>query len=105
MEDNSGHNADVKYTINVSQAQFQAALQKVESDFNSKSYILTNVLGNEYNCTDAAMSWMNAAGGNFTNSTSGLFNNTPGNFGQVLRNKPGAYSNPSAGITGKGPCN
>lgn len=106
MEDNSGHSADVSYTINVSKAQFDAGLQKLESDFNSKNYILfNNGLLNEYNCTDAAISWMNAAGASFGNSSSGLFNNTPGTFGQVLRNIQGANKNPTTGISGKGPCN
>lgn len=105
MKDNSGHNADVKYTMNVTKEQFEAALQRVESDFNNKDYNLTNIASNEYNCTSAAISWMNAAGANFSNSSSGLFKNTPGSFGQVLRGKQGAYVNPTSGINGKGPCN
>ncbi|QNR83022.1 hypothetical protein H9N25_13655 [Pedobacter riviphilus] len=105
MEDNSGHDADVKYTMNVTKEQFEAALQKVESDFNTKDYVLHNLNSTEYNCTDAAISWMNAAGANFGNSASGSFKNTPGGFGQVLRNIPGAYTNPSSGIPSKGPCN
>ena len=104
FKDNSGHNADVKYTMNVTKEQFEAALKKVEND-KDQIYRLTNLSLNEYNCTTAAISWMNAAGANFTNSSSGLFKNTPGSFGQVLRNKAGAYVNPSSGIIGKGPCN
>ncbi|MNK38097.1 Acyl carrier protein [compost metagenome] len=105
IKDNSGHNADVKYTMNVTQEQFEAALRRVENDFNNKDYNLTNMASNEYNCTSAAISWMNAAGANFSNSSSGLFKNTPGSFGQVLRSKQGAYVNPTSGINGKGPCN
>jgi hypothetical protein len=105
MENNSGHAADVSYTINVNASQFADALQKVESDFLNQNYVLTNVLGNEYNCTDAAISWMNAGGANLSNSPSGLFANTPGKFGQALRLKPGANTNPQDGIIGKGPCN
>lgn len=105
MEDNSGHEADVSYTISVTKAQFEAALQKVESDFTSKKYVLTNLNSTEYNCTDAALSWMNAAGASFGNSSTGLFKNTPGDFGQVLRNKSGTVLSPGKGITGKGPCN
>jgi|GEM_PF-1979755 len=105
MEDNSGHSADVSYTINVTKEQFEAALQKVESDFDTKDYVLLNINGKEYNCTDAAISYMNAAGANFGNSSIGLFKNTPGTFGQVLRNKSGANLYPGNGIYGKGPCN
>lgn len=105
MEDNGGHEADVSYKFNVTKEQFQAALNKVESDFLTKDYVLTNSLSNEYNCTDAAISWANAAGVSFGNTTMGLFNNTPGNFGQVLRTKEGANLNPDKNIFGKGPCN
>ena len=105
MEDNSGHVADVSYTRNVTQVQFEAALGKVEDDFINKNYNLTNFTFNEYNCTDAAISWMNVAGANFRDSSFGLFKNTPGAFGQVLRNTPGAAIGPTAGIIGKGPCN
>ncbi|RZJ49682.1 MAG: hypothetical protein EOO44_17825, partial [Flavobacterium sp.] len=104
FENNSGHSADVRYTMNVTKDQFDKALKKVESDA-SKEYRLDNLNGTEYNCTDAAISWMNAAGANFGNSTSGLFKNTPGNFGQVLKNIPGANTNPTSGISSKGPCN
>ena len=105
IKDDSGHHADVSFTINVTSQQFEAALQKVESDFNNKDYKLTDALGTEYNCTDAAISWMNAAGQNFGNSPTLIFKNTPGSFGQTLRNSPGAYTNPSSGGVGKGPCN
>ncbi|MDR6516663.1 hypothetical protein [Chryseobacterium camelliae] len=105
MENNSNHQADVSYTINVTEGQFNAALAKVEDDFESKMYILTNIDGNEYNCTDAAISWMNAAGANFQNSSTGLFRNTPGSFGEVLRAKSGANTSPGSGIQGKGECN
>lgn len=105
LENNSLHSADVSYTINVTKAQFDAGLQKVKDDFDDKQYVLANLSSAEYNCTDAAISWMNAAGAGFGNSTSGLFKNTPGDFGQVLRNKQGANLNPGSGILGKGPCN
>ncbi|MBE5320737.1 hypothetical protein IM793_16325 [Pedobacter sp. MR2016-19] len=105
MVNNSSHAFDVSYTIDVTQQQFNNGLAKVEGDFATKNYVLTNVLGDEYNCTDAAISWMNAAGATFTNSTSGLFKNTPGNFGQTLRSLPGADTISSVGTIGKGPCN
>nr|WP_315418261.1 hypothetical protein [uncultured Pedobacter sp.] len=105
MVNNSSHAFDVSYTIDVTQQQFNNGLAKVEGDFATKNYVLTNVLGDEYNCTDAAISWMNAAGATFTNSTSGLFKNTPGNFGQTLRSLPGADTISGVGTTGKGPCN
>ncbi|WP_367867496.1 hypothetical protein [Pedobacter sp. WC2423] len=104
MEDNGGHDADVSFTINVTKEQFQAGLKKVESDFATKDYVLTNALSNEYNCTDAAISWMNAAGAKFEDSTSGLFKNTPANFGRALKNKIGVNLYPGKGIFGKGPC-
>jgi hypothetical protein len=91
--------------MNVTKEQFEAGLQKVQSDFDTKDYVLHNLNSTEYNCTDAAVSWMNAAGANFGNSAIGSFKNTPGGFGQVLRNTPGAYTNPSIGIPSKGPCN
>jgi hypothetical protein len=107
MEDNGLHVADVSYKINVTQDQFNKALEKVEFDFNNKQYILTNTIGDEYNCTDAALSWMNAAGANFGNSSSSsaFFKNTPGSFGQVLRNMPGASVGTQYGVLGKGQCN
>ncbi|SFA41224.1 hypothetical protein SAMN04488511_102274 [Pedobacter suwonensis] len=107
IKDNSGHVYDVKYTMNVTAAQFQAALDKMQSDFNNKRYELTNVYLAEYNCTDAAISWMNAAGANFGtySSYSGVFRNTPGDFGQDLRGRAGAVKTTGNGIAGKGKCN
>ncbi|MFD2585087.1 hypothetical protein ACFSR6_21495 [Pedobacter vanadiisoli] len=78
---------------------------QVEDDFENKRYILTNINNNEYNCTDAAISWMNAGGANFSNTAMGLFKNTPGNLGQVLRAKSGVNTSPGSGIQGKGECN
>ncbi|RLJ72002.1 hypothetical protein [Pedobacter alluvionis] len=105
MVDNSGHAADVSYTINVTAQQFNKGLEKVEYDFANRDYVLTNAFLNEYNCTDAAISWMNAAGAKFTDSTTGLFRNTPGSFGQILGSLPGANKTSSPGTVGKGPCN
>jgi len=77
----------------------------MESDFANADYILANSGLIEYNCTDAAISWMNAAGANFGNSSSGIFRNTPGEFGQMLRTKQGGNLNSETGIVGKGACN
>lgn len=103
--DNGGHEADVSYTINVSQQQFEKGVNKMKEDFANAFYRLDNLSGTEYNCTDAAISWMNAAGAQFKDSSFGMFKNTPGSFGQVLKEMPGANLYPQNGIYGKGPCN
>ncbi|WP_293743677.1 hypothetical protein [uncultured Pedobacter sp.] len=100
IKDNSGHAFDVSYTISVTALQFNQALQAMTSDFNSTNYNLTS-----YNCTDAALNWINAAGANLASAPRGLFNNTPGDFGQVLRNKSNANKNEGYGMSGKGACN
>ncbi|MES2328765.1 MAG: hypothetical protein V4539_04120 [Bacteroidota bacterium] len=56
--DNGGHEYQAKYTITVTPAQFQAAIDKV----NSSSYKQYNL--EFYNCTDFALDIFNAAGGN-----------------------------------------
>ncbi|WP_143009657.1 hypothetical protein [Pedobacter soli] len=100
IKDNSGHAFDVSYTISVTALQFNQALQAMTSDFNSANYNLTS-----YNCTDAALGWMNAAGANLANAPRGLFNNTPGDLGQALRNKSNANKNGGYGMSSKGACN
>lgn len=95
-----GHGYEMSYTITVTDSQFFAAIAAMTDDYNSAVY---NVLS--YNCTDAALRWMNAAGAGLTSVNRGLFNNTPGDFGQELRTKPntdtaGGYAN-----GGGGPCN
>ena len=48
---------------------------------------------------------MTAGGAGLQGVSRGLFSNTPGNFGQALRQKPGNNPNGGVGATGKGPCN
>lgn len=58
--DNGTHEYNARYTITVSAAQFQAAIQKLNS-ISTKAYNVTY-----YNCTDFALDVFNAAGGNLT---------------------------------------
>lgn len=106
IKDDSGHTYDVSYTINVSQSQFNAALTALSLDYQNTDYVLFNSpAADAYNCTDAAISWMNAAGANLTGGGTMPFNNTPGQFGQVLRSKNGSVYQDSAVGYSKGPCN
>ncbi len=100
IKDDSGHAYDVSYTRTVTALQFDAALSSLSSHFGYSYYDLKT-----YNCTDAALSIMNDGGANFSGVPRGGFNNTPGDFGQVLRSKPGANKNGGSGVSGKGPCN
>ncbi len=100
IKDNSNHTYDVSYKITVTESQFNASLSKLTSDFNNAQYNLRT-----YNCTDAALSWMNAAGANISSVPRGLYNNTPGDLGQALRSKPTANKNGGNAAAGKGPCN
>lgn len=106
IKDDSGHDFDVSLKINVTLDKFNSALSKVESDFNNAQYNLTPRPGFiEYNCSDAAISWMNAAGAGLSTSGTYPFTCTPGEFGQALRSKNGATQNTGSAIIGKGPCN
>jgi len=95
-----GHGYEVSYEISVSDAQFFAAIQAMTEDSNLAVYKVW-----EYNCTDAALRWMNAAGAGLSSISRNLFSNTPGDFGQALRTNPNADSTGGYGPGGKGPCN
>jgi hypothetical protein len=107
IKDDSGDSYNKSYTINVTASQFNAALSGVINDNTNASYILSNLQlsYSEYNCTDAAISWMNDAGQNFKASASGAFVNTPGNFGQALDSISGVSATPGKAPQGHGPCN
>ena len=55
--DDAGHEYNARYSISVTAAQFQAALNAVQSN-STRDYNIGN-----YNCTDFALSVFNAAGG------------------------------------------
>lgn len=111
--DNGGHEYNARYTISVSAAQFQAAINQI----NSSSSNLYNV--GLYNCTDFALGVFNAAGGNLTIPLHAIpgfevdgGSNTPqGLYEQISQMK----NNGTAGTTttnnkeyagsSKGPCN
>ena len=99
--DNSGHDYDISYSKEVNNIEFTSALAKLKGDFIESNYSVLN-----YNCTDAALKWMNAADSNLSSVPRGIFNNTPGDFGQELRNNY-ETSNKSSGkaANSKGPCN
>lgn len=94
--DNGGHEYNARYTISVTNAQFQAALNAVQT-YSSYDYSITT-----FNCTDFALEVFNAAGGDlyipkyqipgFPNGTTG--SNTP----QGLYNKLDQMA--AAGYTG-----
>ncbi|MFC3560832.1 hypothetical protein [Pedobacter jamesrossensis] len=100
IKDNSGHSYDVSYTMDVNSIEFTSALAQVRNDYFNNEYSVLN-----YNCTDAGLKWMNAADANFSSVSRGIFNNTPGDFGQALRNNPDADGNPGIAPNSKGPCN
>ena len=100
VKDNSGHAYDVSLSRSVTSVEFISALAQVKNDFNNKNY---NVLN--YNCTDAALYWMNAAGANLADKSRGVFKNTPGDYGQELRNISTANKNGGIAPQSKGPCN
>ncbi len=109
IKDDSGHPYNVSYAINVTASQFNAALSGVVSDNANSAYILTNIQsGTEHNCTDAAISWIDDAGALFANppaTTRGIFNNTPGDFGQALAGVSGSSTVPGTAPQSHGPCN
>lgn len=100
IKDNGGHGYDVSYTREVNSIEFTSALAQVKGDFTSTNY---NVLG--YNCTDAGLKWMNAADAGLPDASRGAFKNTPGDYGQELRNKSGANKAGGNAPNSKGPCN
>ncbi|KQB99796.1 hypothetical protein [Pedobacter sp. Hv1] len=100
LEDNSGHAYDVSYTINVNNIEFTSALAQAKGDFQYGQYNIFN-----YNCTDAALKWMNAGGAGLDDVSRGVFKNTPGDLGQALRSKSGAVTTGGSAVGGKGPCN
>jgi hypothetical protein len=100
IKDNSGSPYDVSYTISVTANQFNSALTKLSQDFTNKDYAVRT-----YNCTDAAISWMNAGGASFSNISRGWFVNTPGDFGEELRKNQNAVKTGGTAASGKGPCN
>ena len=55
IKDNSGHPYDVSYSREVSSLDFTSALAQVKNDAENKRYAVKS-----YNCTDAALLWMNA---------------------------------------------
>lgn len=114
LADDAGHEYNARYTISVTPAQLQAALNMVQTlsthDYNISSY----------NCTDFALAVFNAGGGNLTipkyqipgyaNGTTG--SNTPqGLYNQL--NDMGGAGNAGVNIVGSkgygsishGPCN
>jgi hypothetical protein len=105
IEDNSGHQYNVSYTVNVNASQFNSALSGVVNS-SASQYVLSNVQsGPENNCTDAAVAWMRAAGVTLPAGGAGLFVNDPGDFGQALTNVTGASTTPGNAPTGHGACN
>lgn len=106
MADNAGHEYNARYTISVSNTQFQAALTAVQT-YSSYEYNIAN-----FNCTDFALMVFNAAGGNLTiprlqipgypNGTIG--SNTPqGLYNQLDQMQAAGYSGiQKPGIKGYG---
>ncbi|MGB4773869.1 MAG: hypothetical protein WBP45_01740 [Daejeonella sp.] len=105
IKDDSGHAYDVSYSKTVDAYYFSEALNRVKYDYNNMDYRLSNVVENEYNCTDAAKLWLFMGGASLPSAPRGAFENTPGDFGQALRNKPGAKLTYGTAPAGKGPCN
>jgi len=104
IKDDSGHPYNVSYTVNVSVTNFNAALTGVVLDNGTSNYVLTNAFGSERNCTDAALSWMSNAGVGLPVASRGAFTNTPGDFGQALRNVSGASTASGTAPPSHGPC-
>lgn len=104
IKDDSGHPYNVSYTANVSATNFNASLTGVVLDNGTSNYVLTNLFGRERNCTDAALSWMSDAGIGLPVASRGAFTNTPGDFGQALRNVSGVSTASGTAPQGHGPC-
>lgn len=112
--DNAGHEYNASYTISISPAQLQAAIDKVNS-FSGNSYNMTN-----FNCVDFALGVFNAAtagGLSVTKQQIPGYPTTDGsNTPQAVYNRldemkawgtPGIQTSGSKayGGTSKGPCN
>ncbi len=108
IKDDSSHPYDVSYTVNVNASQFQTALGAVIYDNGFRQYILSDYLGggSEYNCVDAARTWLMIAGVALPQDTNrGSFLNSPGDYGQALRNFNGANTTSGNAPNSHGPCN
>lgn len=109
IKDDSGHPYNVSYQANVTAVQFQTALSVVVYDSSYSTYALTKLQGSfqEYNCTDAASSWMNVLSTNIVPSSSprGAFKNTPGDYGVALSQLSGASTTAGSAPSSHGPCN
>ena len=60
-----------------------------------------------HNCSDAALKWVNAAGAAIPSVSRGVFNNTPGDLGQAVKQRAGAqnYQSQATAPASHGPCN
>lgn len=107
IKDDSGHDYDVSYSVTVTATKFEIALGSVVSDSKGKNYMLSNDLGGqEYNCTDAGIHWMVNAGVNLpSNASRNMFTNTPGDYGQAIRQLSNSNKNSGNAPTGHGHCN
>lgn len=108
IKDDSSHPFDVSYNVTVSASQFQTALGGVIYDNGFSQYILSSYFGSgsEYNCVDAARSWLMNAGVALPQSTNrGSFLNSPGDYGQALRSFSGANTTSGNAPNSHGPCN
>ncbi len=109
IKNDGGHPFDVSYTVTVSAAQFQAALSNVIYDNGFSMYTLSAYQLNthsEYNCTDAAIQWMRNASVTMPASTNrGIFVNSPGDYGQALKNLNGANTTAGNAPISHGACN
>lgn len=104
IKDDSNHPFNISYKLTVTSGQFNAALNRLMQDYNSSNYVLSNLFGTERNCTDAAISWMTVAGAYLPTQSRGSFSNTPGDFGQVLKNLSTASTIPGTAPQSHGPC-
>ncbi len=107
VKDNSNHSYSQSYTVSVNSTQFSAALNAVILDQQTANYTLSQSLSSnpEYNCTDAAKSWISDAGIYLPPAARGLFVNTPGDFGQAIMTLSGASATPGKAPASHGPCN
>ena len=108
IKDDTFHPYSVSFSAVVSSTDFNAALNDVIYDSVNSYYNVSNLSATEYNCTDAAISWMKAASVTIPIIVPrGIFTNTPGDYGQALRAFPNSSSTP-VNITAPvshGPCN
>lgn len=105
IKDDSGGHYDVSLSSPVSETQFNLALTQMIYDFDHAIYNLTNILGQEYNCSDAAIRWFNYSGITLPNSSqSNFYTNTPGELGQALRSNSSVNQSPGNAPYGSGNC-